>query len=202
MNYSLYLVTDENICEDLEKAVEEAIIGGVTIVQLREKNKSSRKFYEKAVKIREITKKYNTPLIINDRVDIAYAVEADGVHLGQDDLDIKEARKIMGNKIIGISTNFVSQAIKAEKAGADYIGVGAVFKTNTKENSIHIGIEGLKEIKEAVKIPIVAIGGINELNISEIKNIGVQGYAIVSAILAKEDKRLAAENLKKACQPG
>ncbi|NLK97683.1 MAG: thiamine phosphate synthase [Epulopiscium sp.] len=198
INYKLYLVTDRNILieKSLETAVAEAIEGGVKIVQLREKDISSLEFYKTALKLKEITTQYNIPLIINDRLDIALAVDAEGVHLGQRDLPCSIAREIIGeNKIIGVSAATVEEAKKAEVDGADYIGVGALFPTNTKQNTRAVSIELLTEIKKSVSIPVVAIGGINESNVSLLKSTNIDGIAVVSAILGKKDIQSAVMNL-------
>jgi len=196
IDYSLYLVTDRDVLKgrDLILSVEAAILGGVTLIQLREKDISSLEFYDIAVKVKELTDKYSIPLIINDRVDVAIAIDAAGVHLGQSDFPCDVARKIMGtNKIVGISTGTLAEAILAEKQGADYVGVGAVFPTGTKLDAEVVSINVLKDIKQAIKIPVVAIGGINEKNYNLLKNTGIDGIAIISAILGKDNIKEAAE---------
>jgi len=196
IDYSLYLVTDRDVLKgrDLILSVEAAILGGVTLIQLREKDISSLEFYNIAVKVKELTDKYSIPLIINDRVDVAIAIDAAGVHLGQSDFPCDVARKIMGtNKIVGISTGTLAEAILAEKQGADYVGVGAVFPTGTKLDAEVVSINVLKDIKQAIKIPVVAIGGINEKNYNLLKNTGIDGIAIISAILGKDNIKEAAE---------
>ena len=163
IDYTLYLCTDRNIMttETIEESVELAIKGGVSVVQLREKECSSREFYEMAKAVKTITDAYEVPLLINDRIDIALAVGADGVHLGQSDLPLDAARNLLGaDKIVGATANTVELAQKAWREGADYLGVGDVFGTTTKADTRHITLEELKEIKESVPIPIVAIGGI------------------------------------------
>lgn len=200
IDYSLYLVTDRDILKgrDLYVAVEEAILGGVSIVQLREKENSSLEFYKIAVEVKKITDKYSIPLIINDRLDVALAVDAAGVHLGQSDFECKVARNIIGqDKIIGISAATLEEAIKAEEDGADYVGVGAIFPTNTKLDARSVNIEALKNIKQTLDIPVVAIGGINENNFELLKDTGIDGVAIVSAILGKSDIKKAASKFKK-----
>jgi len=196
IDYSLYLVTDRDVLKgrDLILSVEAAILGGVTLIQLREKDISSLEFYNIAVKVKELTDKYSIPLIINDRVDVAIAIDAAGVHLGQSDFPCDVARKIMGtNKIVGISTGTLAEAILAEKQGADYVGVGAVFPTGTKLDAEVVSINILRDIKQAIKIPVVAIGGINEKNYNLLKNTGIDGIAIISAILGKDNIKEAAE---------
>ena len=198
IDYSLYLVTDRDVLVDIDiyNAVEEAIKGGVTVVQLREKNLGTLGFYNIAVKIKNITDKYNVPLIINDRIDIAQAIDAAGVHLGQNDMPAGIARRIMGNnKIIGVSTSTLEQAQKAEAQGADYVGVGAMFPTTTKEDAKAVSINCLKEIKKGISIPVVAIGGINEKNINLLKVANIDGIAVVSDILSQKSIKAAAEKL-------
>lgn len=201
LDYTLYLCTDRGLMstDTLEKAVEEAILGGVTMVQLREKDCSSREFYETALRIKKITDAYEVPLLINDRVDIALAVDADGVHIGQSDLPVKIARKILGkDKIIGVSARNVAQALEAEQNGADYLGVGAMYATGTKKDAKVTSREELLKIREAVKIPIVVIGGINQKTLSNFKGIGINGLAVVSAVIAAKDiKAAAAEMVQK-----
>ena len=196
----IYLVTDEKSCngKDFYKCIEEAIKGGVKIVQLREKTLSTKDFFIKALKVKEICKSYGVLFIINDRLDIAQAVEADGVHLGQSDMPIEKAKEILKNKfLIGVTARNVDEAIKAELEGADYIGSGAIFGTSTKDNAKKLEIEELKKIINSVKIPVFAIGGINTNNVSMLKNIGLQGVCSVSGILAEKDCKKAVENILK-----
>ena len=205
LDYSLYLVTDCQCLknESLERAVEQAILGGVTLVQLREKQRDSKEFYQQALRIKAICHQYHVPLLTNDRVDIALAVEADGVHIGQSDLPAKVVRGILGkNKIMGVSARTVAQAQQAQADGADYLGVGAMFATTTKRDAKTVSITTLKEIRQAVNIPIVAIGGINtttlpllQKGLAQIKTC-VDGVAVVSAILAADDISLASQRLK------
>lgn len=200
IDYKLYLVTDRDVLKgrDLTKAVEESILGGATIVQLREKDVSSREFYDIAKKIKIITDKYSIPLIVNDRLDIALATETTGIHIGQSDLPCKVAREILGNdKIIGVSVHTLKEALEAERDGADYLGCGAVFSTSTKKDARDVSYDQLKEIKARVKIPVVAIGGINEKNLGQLKGTNIDGVAIVSAILGKANIKEATENLKR-----
>jgi len=191
VDYSLYLVTDRGILKgrDIFKAVEDAILGGVTLVQLREKDISSLDFYNIALKMKKLTSSYNIPLIINDRLDIALAVDADGLHIGQEDLPLEVARKLLGpGKILGYSVSNVEEAVRGQAGGADYLGAGAVYPTGSKADAgTPIGIEGLKEIKKSVLIPVVGIGGISVNNIEEVKNSGVDGISLISAILGSED---------------
>jgi len=195
--YNLYLVTDRTLHPNIETYVEKAILGGCTIIQLREKTASSREFYEIAVNLRKITSKHKIPLIINDRADIALAVKADGLHIGQDDLPYEQARKILGDDyLIGISTHNLAEAQQAAEQGADYIGVGAMFPSGTKTDASVTGIEELKRIRKALSIPIVAIGGINKSNISQFKGIGV-GVAVSSAVVGQDDPKQAAQELRR-----
>lgn len=198
VNYSLYLVTDRDVLVDTDiyTGVEEAIKGGVTVVQLREKNLGTLEFYNIAVKIKIITDKYKVPLIINDRIDIFQAIDAAGVHLGQNDMPADIARRIIGNnKIIGVSTTTLEEAKKAERQGADYVGVGAMFPTTTKEDASAVSIHCLKEIKEGLSIPVVAIGGINERNVDLLKPANIDGIAVISDILGKKCIKSAAKKL-------
>ena len=196
----IYLVTDEKSCKgkDFYSCIEEAIESGVKIVQLREKNLSSKDFYEKALKVKEICKSYEVLFIINDRLDIAQAVEADGVHLGQSDMPIEKAREILKDKfLIGATARNIEEAKKAELLGADYIGSGAIFGTSTKDNAKKLEIEDLKKIVNSVKIPVFAIGGININNVWMLKNIGLQGVCSVSGILSEKDCKKAVELILK-----
>lgn len=180
----------------VEESVELAIKGGVSVVQLREKSSTAKEFFETALKVKEITKKYNVPLIINDRIDIALAVKADGVHLGQNDIPASGARNILGNEyIIGVSANNLEQAIKAWQDGADYIGIGAAFPTETKSDTKPVSYETIKAITNSVGIPAVAIGGINKYNIPKLAGSGISGVAIVSSIIAQSDITSAAKNI-------
>jgi len=186
----LYLVTDSPILKgrDFYKCIEEALRGGVTTVQLREKDSSGKEFLKKAYRLRELTKKYNAIFIINDRVDIALLVNADGVHVGQSDISASEVRKLVGSeKIVGVSARTVEEAIEAKESGADYLGVGAMFGTTTKLDAKDVTMDTLKDIKENTDLPIVAIGGLNLENIEELKEYNIDGYAVVSAILGSED---------------
>lgn len=197
-NYRLYLVTDRDCLgiRDLGQSIEEAIRGGVTLIQLREKHASSREFFEIALRVKEITARYHIPLIINDRLDIALAIDADGLHIGQDDLPLPLARKLFGDrKIIGVSAHSLEEALLAEQHGADYLGVGAVYPTATKADANAVTLDQLAEIKRSVNIPVVAIGGIHEKNACEVMTTGIDGIAVVSAILGKNDIQKAARTL-------
>lgn len=202
VDYSLYLVTDRSFLKGrkLTDLVEDAIKGGVTLVQVREKDISTREFCKIALEVKAVTDKYKVPLIINDRIDIVQAIDADGVHLGQDDMPLKVARKILGSeKIIGISAGNVEEAKEAERDGADYVGIGAIFFTGSKKDiDTPIGIEGLQEIVDSISIPSVAIGGVNKSNAAEIMKTGTNGLSVISAILNNEDIRAAAEELKRS----
>lgn len=189
-DFKLYLVTDSDILEnrDFYKCIEDAIKGGVTMVQLREKDASGKEFLEKAFKLREITRKYNIPFIINDRVDIAIICDADGVHVGQSDIDAKFVRSLIGeNKILGVSARNLNEAKKAKEDGANYIGVGAMYSTSTKLDAKSVSYETVEQIKKIVDIPIVLIGGINLDNLENLKKLHCDGYAVVSSILKEKD---------------
>ena len=196
----IHLVTDEKAClgKDFYVCIEEAIKGGVKIVQLREKNISTKDFYEKALKVKEICKNHGALFIINDRLDIAQVVGADGVHLGQSDMPIEKAREILKDEfLIGATARNVEEAKRAELLGADYIGSGAIFGTNTKDNAKKLEMEELKKIVASVKIPVFAIGGINIDNVSSLKNIGLQGICAVSGILSEKDCKKAVDIMLK-----
>lgn len=199
IDYSLYLVTSRvgKTKEGFLAIIEEAILGGVTVVQLREKNSPTGEFYRIATDLKELTSKYDVPLIINDRLDIALAIDADGIHVGQSDMPGNVVRSIIGNdKILGISAATVKGAIKAEEYGADYIGTGAIFPTQTKDADC-INIDYLKEIVEAINIPVIAIGGLGEDNISFLANTNIRGISVVSAIMNSTSPKQASQKLKK-----
>ncbi|HOE56664.1 MAG TPA: thiamine phosphate synthase, partial [Bacillota bacterium] len=184
--------------KELFESIEAAVKGGVTLVQLREKGISDYDYYLLALKVKELLVKYCVPLIINDRVDIALAVDADGVHLGPEDLPISSAKEIMGSdKIIGASANCVEEAIAFQNQGADYLGIGALFPTKTKSNTENVTLRELKKIKETVHIPVVGIGGINLENASSVKAAGVDGIAVASAVLGSESIFDAAYKLRR-----
>ncbi len=185
----LYLVTDSDILKgrDFYKCIEEAMKAGVTMVQLREKNTDGKEFLEKALKLRELTRKYNVTFIINDRVDIALLSDADGVHVGQSDIDADSVRKLIGkDKIIGVSARSVAEAQKAKADGADYIGIGAMFSTSTKLDAKEVSFDTLREMTSQVDIPFVLIGGITLDNVYQLKVFNPDGYAIVSGILKSD----------------
>ena len=197
IDLSLYLVTDNS--DDVEKflnTIEEAIKGGVSVVQIREKTADTLEFYNLALQVKEITTKYNVPLIINDRVDVALAIDADGVHVGQSDMPCDITRKLIGeDKILGVSAATIEEAKKAERDGADYIGTGAVFPTKTKDDAPSITKENLKEITESINIPTVAIGGITLENASQLKDTGIAGLSVVSAIMSSDNPKKSSEEL-------
>lgn len=195
----LYAVTDRSWLNGrtLYEQVKEAVLGGVTFLQLREKNLSDQEFLEEAKEIKKLCTRYQVPLIINDRVEIACLADADGVHLGQSDMDVRKARAKLGpDKIIGVSAKTVEQALLAQEQGADYLGVGAVFQTGTKSDATAISHEQLRDVCKAVSIPVVAIGGITKDNLTELSGSGVSGIAVVSAIFAQPNIMQAASQLK------
>lgn len=200
IDYSLYLVTDRELAGErsIHDFVKAAIIGGVTCVQLREKNSTTLEFIEQALFIRELLKRNNIPLIINDRLDIAQAVHADGIHLGPTDMPLTMARSIVSDSmIIGVSAESLADAIQAERDGADYIAVSPIYETPTKAYAFPpLGLRGLREIRRAVKTPLVGIGGLNKSNAAEIIRNGADGIAVVSAIVAAENPEGAARELK------
>ncbi len=196
----LYAVTDRSWLENraLVNDVEEALKGGVTILQLREKELEEKEFLEEAKNISMLCKKFNVPFIVNDNVDIAIKCNADGVHVGQSDLNAETVRKIIGeDKILGVSATNKEEALIAEKIGADYLGIGSIFSTSTKLDADYVSIEELKDICESVSIPVVAIGGISEENIRELKGSKIDGVAVVSAIFAKNNIKKSTEELLK-----
>ncbi|MGD9012181.1 MAG: thiamine phosphate synthase [Desulfobacterales bacterium] len=200
IDYSLYLVTDRGLAcgrSNLE-VVTAAVDGGTTVVQLREKDCPTLEFIQQAQSIKAFLRKRNIPLIINDRVDIAQAVKADGVHLGQSDMPLEMAKGILGNTmIIGISAESIEDAITAEKGGADYLGISPIYATPTKTNTAPaLGLEGLREIRKAVSLPLVGIGGLNKDNAADVIRNGADGVAVVSAIVAADDPEVAARKLK------
>ncbi len=196
----LYVVTDRSWLGEnkLAAQVEEILKAGATLLQLREKDMTYEAFVEEAKEIKQLTDQYQIPFIINDRVDVARAVAAAGIHIGQDDGDIIATRELVGeNMIIGVSVHTVEEAIEAQSKGADYIGVGAVFSTSTKKDANHVSHEILRKICAAVTIPVVAIGGITKDNILELTGTGVDGAAVISAIFACKDVGKATEELAK-----
>ncbi len=197
---TLYFITDSTGFEQTEflRRVEEALKGGATIIQLREKNKSTREYIEIAQKVHSLTTKYHVPLIIDDRVDVALAVGAEGVHLGKDDMPIENARKILGdNFIIGATAKTVPWAIEAYKCGADYLGVGAIYPTTTKVKTVITSTETLSDICKSVPIPVNAIGGLNKNNSHVLEGIDIAGLCVVSAIMKSDTPRYETETLLK-----
>ena len=196
----LYAVTDRHWTgnETLYQQVEKALKGGATFIQLREKNLDEDSFLKEAYEIQKLCKEYIVPFVINDNVDIAVKINADGVHVGQSDMEALDVRAKLGNdKIIGVSAQTVEQALLAEKHGADYLGVGAVFPTGSKDDADDVSHETLKAICEAVKIPVIAIGGISYDNVTELKGTGICGIAVISAIFGADDIISSTEKLKK-----
>ncbi|MCI8827178.1 MAG: thiamine phosphate synthase [Lachnospiraceae bacterium] len=199
----LYAVTDRSWLgeETLYSQVEQALKGGATFIQLREKDLEEEVFFSEAMELKELCKKYRVPFVINDNVELAKKVDADGVHVGQSDMKIKEVRKILGkNKIIGVSAGTVEEALSAQAENADYLGVGAVFHTGTKSDASAVSHDTLKAICAAVNIPVVAIGGITKENVEELKESGIAGIAVVSAIFACENIKKGTEELKQAAK--
>lgn len=199
----LYAITDRSWLrgETLYGQVEKAIKGGVTFVQLREKNLDNRDFLAEACQIKALCRKYRVPFIVNDSVEIAMAADADGVHVGQGDMAAGDVRKKLGaDKIVGVTAKTVQQAIRAQEYGADYLGVGAVFPSPTKKDAIGISFGQLREICHAVTIPVVAIGGITTENVMELKDTGIEGVAVISGIFAQEDITAAAACLREQAE--
>ena len=200
IDYSLYLVTDRKLARGRStfEIVSAAVDGGVTVIQLREKECSTRDFIEQALIIKDFLKTRGVLMIINDRVDVAQAVKADGVHLGQTDMPLETAKGILGDSmIIGISAESLQDAIKAEEGGADYLGVSPIYATPTKTDTAPpLGLEGLREIHKAVRLPLVGIGGLNKDNSADVIRNGADGVAVVSAIVAADDPETAARELK------
>ena len=197
----LYAVTDRRWLKEGETLVtrtEEAIDGGVTFVQLREKDLDEENFEREGRELKELCRKRGVPFVINDNVELAAKLDADGVHVGQSDMEALDVRRIIGgDKILGVSAQTVEQAVTAEKHGADYLGVGAVFPTGSKDDAAEVSYDTLKAICAAVKIPVIAIGGITEDNVTELSKSGICGIAVISALYAKEDIKSAAQRLRK-----
>ena len=196
---TLYAVTDRTWVKDttLMDQVKEALEGGITFLQLREKHLSKEEFIKEAREMKELSKEYKVPFVINDNIEVALAVDADGVHIGQDDMSVEEARKLLGeDKIIGVSAHNVEEAIKAQKGGAAYLGVGAVCATSTKKDANVVSKEEIKKICHTVEIPVVAIGGIKKENIKTLEGTDVDGVAVVSAIFAAKDIKKDTKQLR------
>ena len=201
LDTTMYFITDSTGFSEEEflRRVEEACKGGVTLIQLREKERTTREYISLAEKVHKITMSYNIPLIIDDRVDVALAVNAEGVHVGQSDMPVNIARKLIGNdKIVGATAKTVPQAVEAYEQGADYLGVGAIYPTTTKVKTVLTSVDTLKDIVRAVPIKVNAIGGLNKDNIHVLKGSGIDGICAVSAIMKADDPRLAASELKEA----
>ena len=195
----LYAVTDRHWLDGrtLYEVVKESLDGGATFVQLREKTLDEETFLEEAKELQKLCKEYSVPFVINDNVDIAIEMDADGVHVGQSDMEAGDVRAKLGpDKIVGVSAGTVEEAIRAEERGADYLGVGTVFPTGSKDDAIAVSHDTLKEICEAVSIPVIAIGGITQENVTELAGSGICGIAVISAIYAQKDIKKATENLK------
>lgn len=202
-NLLLYAVTDRHWLDgrELQEVVKESLDGGATFVQLREKNLDDERFLEEARQLQRLCRDYHVPFVINDNVDICMQMDADGVHVGQSDMEAGDVRAKLGpDKIIGVSACTVEQAILAEKRGADYLGVGAVFPTGSKDDATPVSRETLQEICRAVHIPVIAIGGITQQNMQELAGSGICGIAVISAIYAQKDICRAAADLKSAAQ--
>jgi thiamine-phosphate pyrophosphorylase len=201
VDYSLYLCTDRNLIagRELAEVLEEAILGGVSIVQVREKGAGDFEFYRVALEVKAVTQKYNIPLVINNRVDIALAVQAAGVHIGQGDLPLPVVRSIVPDiMLIGVSVGSVEEALQAQADKADYVSASPVFVTSTKpEADKAVGLEGLRLISRAVRIPTIAIGGVNSSNVDEIFKAGAAGVAVISDIVTAPSPREAAAGLKR-----
>lgn len=203
IDYSLYLCTNSEMNNNylLEDCVEQSIKGGVSIVQVREKNKSYNEFLKIATSIKKITDTYKIPLIINDNIEIAKEINADGIHIGQNDISCSQARKLIGaEKIIGVTVANIEEATKAIKDGADYLSVGAIFKSTTKSDATVVGIDELKKICQISTIPVVVIGGINKDTIPLLKDIKIDGYAMIRPILSTDDITKSTEKLRNLIQ--
>lgn len=201
LDTTLYFITDSTFCDAAEffRRAESACRGGVTLVQLREKNRTTREYLSLAEEVHKITQKYGVPLIIDDRVDVALAAGVEGVHVGREDMPINIARRLMGeNKIVGATAKTVPQALEAFENGADYLGVGAIYPTTTKVKTVITSVETLKDIVRAVPIKVNAIGGLNKDNIHVLKGSGIDGICAVSAIMKAPDPQKAATELKEA----
>lgn len=196
----LYAVTDRHWLNgaSLYEQVEQAIEGGASFVQLREKELGQEAFLQEAIEIQKLCRNYHVPFVINDNVEIARSIDADGVHVGQSDMEAGNVRALIGkDKILGVSAQTVEQAVLAEKRGADYLGVGAVFHTGSKADASEVSFETLKAICEAVKIPVIAIGGISRDNVLSLGGSGICGIAVISAIFAQKDIRGATAELRR-----
>ncbi len=203
VNYALYMVTDRTLMrtKTLEACVEQALDGGVTMVQLREKKMDRDAFIMLGKRIKYLCDAYDVPLVINDRLDVALGVGSMGVHIGQHDLSVSETRAILGpNRLLGVSVNTVAQAERAHADGADYLGVGAMFVTQTKQDASYVSLQTLEAIRKAVNLPIVTIGGMNKETIPLCAPYGIQGFAVVSALVNQPDVFLAAKELRQCSE--
>ena len=199
----LYAITDRSWLggRTLYSQVEETLEGGATFLQLREKNLDEEHFLEEAKELQALCRRYGVPFIVNDNVDVALAMGADGIHVGQSDMEAGDVRKLLGpDKILGVSAQTVEQALLAEQRGADYLGVGAVFPTGSKDDADDVSYETLKAICSAVSIPVVAIGGISQNNVMQLKGSGICGIAVISAIFAQKDIKAATQKLKESAK--
>lgn len=203
-NLLLYAITDRTWLKDgqtVSDIVEQAIVGGATIVQLREKTLDEREFLSEALEVHRVCKAYHVPLIINDDVKVAKLSDAEGVHVGQNDMPVDQVKQILGkDKIVGVSARTVEQALHSQRLGADYLGVGAVFSTTTKKDANHIPFETLQAICNSVTIPVVAIGGITKDNVVQLKGSNVDGIAVVSSIFAQPDVTTATQELRRLAE--
>lgn len=200
IDYSLYLCTNSEMDVDypLEYCVEQSILGGVTIVQIREKEKNYDEFFQIASRIKKVTDKYNIPLIINDNLDVAKNIKADGIHIGQNDISCLEARKILGpEKIIGVTVTNLREAKKAIEDGASYLGVGAIYKSTTKKDALVVSVDKLRKIVDYSSIPVIVIGGINKNTIPMLEGIKIDGYAMIRPILAQKNIISSTKKLKR-----
>jgi len=203
MDWTLYVITDAKLSRGRShlEVARTAIEGGASIIQFREKEMTTRQLVETARKMKELTEEANIPLIINDRLDVALAVDADGVHVGQDDMPATLARRLMGRKIVGVSATTVEEALQAQADGADYLGVGPIYPTGTKPDAVPpIGLARLAQIVQAVEIPVVAIGGISQGNAGEVIACGVDGVAVISAVVSAPDIAVAARRLRETVE--
>ncbi|MFQ5886856.1 MAG: thiamine phosphate synthase [Anaerolineae bacterium] len=204
MDWALYVITDAKLSRGRShlEVAQAAIEGGASIIQFRDKEMTTRQLVETAGKIKELTEEAGIPLIVNDRLDVALAVDADGVHVGQDDMPAALARQLIGpHKILGVSASTVEEALQAEKDGADYVSASPVFTTPTKPDTPPpTGLEGLRAIVEAVNLPVIAIGGINEKNAAEVMEAGAQGVAVISAVVSAPDIAAAARHLRETLE--
>ena len=196
----LYAVTDRHWLkggELLDTPVEQALRGGTTFLQIREKDLDDAEFEEEALRLQKLCREYQVPFIVNDNVELALRIRADGIHVGQEDMEAGRVREMLGpDRILGVSAQTVEDALRAEAAGADYLGVGAVFPTGSKDDAVEVSKETLKAICEAVSIPVVAIGGITYENVAELADTGIAGISVISAIFGQEDVEKATEELK------